>query len=40
MTLVYRDKILCACVREFRSNGGVKEEVPPKMCLFYRYWLV
>jgi len=37
-TLVYRDKILCAWVRGFPSNGGVKERYshPPKICLLAR----
>jgi len=39
-TLVYRDKILCAWVRRFPSNASVKEGYPPKICSFYRYWLV
>ena len=33
-TLVYRDKILCPCVKEYSFNEGIKERYPLKRCYF------
>jgi len=39
-TLVFCEKILCLCVREFLSNESVKRGVPLEKTIFCCYWLV